>query len=158
MNDRDGEETRGERERWKQRKAYRYCACDLSALAVLKPHYQTYRHEGRVMNPSALCVCVCVSVAVRGKALCLEWAQQERAACWAERTPEDNWQFASTGCSFSLMRSPAAFDNWVAVVGESSPDRGPSQQLAPRSDLFDSCRWDTGHRLPLWDTFISQRC
>lgn len=39
--ERDGEETGGERERWKQREAYRYCACDLSALAVLKPHYQT---------------------------------------------------------------------------------------------------------------------
>lgn len=83
------------------------------------------------MNPSAMCV---REGWLWGKARRLERAQREGGACWAKRTPEDNWQFASTGCSFSLMRSPAAgretFDNWVAVVGELSPDRGPSPQLA----------------------------
>ncbi len=80
-----------------------------------------------------MCVCVCERW-LGGKARHLEWAQRKGGACWAKRTPENNWQFASTGCSFSLMLSPAAgqptFDNWVAVVGELSPDRGPSPQLA----------------------------
>lgn len=43
--------------RWKETKACRYSACDLSALAALKPHYQTVRCEVWVMNPSAMCVC-----------------------------------------------------------------------------------------------------